>query len=132
MLMVAPRAENAHPLFSRSNLKVNPMTLHTSIGGIDDLEQHLKTVHSTDCLDSRPYTIVSYAQCIDGSIATADRRPLAISGRASMAMTHRLRAMFEGILIGINTVLADNPQGYVEPIGRIRWMTRTVRKGPPT
>jgi 3,4-dihydroxy 2-butanone 4-phosphate synthase/GTP cyclohydrolase II len=110
MVMVAPRAETARPFFLRSHLKVNPMTFPTSIGGINDLEQHLKTVHTTATRNSRPFTIVSYAQCIDGSIATADRRPLAISGSASMTMTHRLRAMFEGILIGINTVVADNPR----------------------
>ena len=52
---------------------------------------------------------VSYAQSIDGSIATRQRRPLPISGPAAMRMTHRLRAMHDGILVGLETVLADNP-----------------------
>lgn len=86
------------------------MTSSPSIRGIDDLDRHLQAVHSAGNHNGRPFTLVSYAQCLDGSIATIDLRPLAISGRASMMLTHRLRASFEGILIGINTLLADNPR----------------------
>ena len=59
---------------------------------------------------TRPFVAVSYAQGIDGSIATKNRQPLNISGRQSLELTHRLRALFGGILVGINTVLADDPQ----------------------
>jgi len=86
------------------------MTSPPSIKGVDDLDRHLQAVHTSGNHNGRPFTLVSYAQCLDGSIATFDRRPLAISGRASMTLTHRLRASFEGILIGINTLLADNPR----------------------
>ena len=80
-----------------------------SIKNLSDLQRcldHLKTSRQL----TRPYIAVSYAQSIDGSIATADRRPLAISGRESMRLTHQLRAIFDGILVGINTVVADDPQ----------------------
>jgi hypothetical protein len=86
------------------------MTSSPSIKSIDDLDRHLQAVHTAGNHNGRPFTLVSYAQCLDGSIATIDRRPLAISGRASMMLTHRLRALFEGILIGINTLLADDPR----------------------
>jgi riboflavin-specific deaminase-like protein len=81
-----------------------------SINSIDDLDRHLQAVHTAGNHNGRPFTLISYAQCLDGSIANIDRRPLGISGRASMTLTHRLRALFEGILIGINTLLADNPR----------------------
>jgi 3,4-dihydroxy 2-butanone 4-phosphate synthase/GTP cyclohydrolase II len=58
----------------------------------------------------RPFIAISYAQSIDGSIATNHRRPLPISGRESLEMTHCLRSIFDGILVGINTVLTDDPQ----------------------
>ncbi|KJE96139.1 riboflavin-specific deaminase/GTP cyclohydrolase II [Capsaspora owczarzaki ATCC 30864] len=57
----------------------------------------------------RPYVVLSYAQSLDGCIAAEKGKPLAISGEASLVMTHRLRAEHAGILVGINTVLADNP-----------------------
>ena len=57
----------------------------------------------------RPFVTVSYAQSIDGSIASRERQPIRLSGQLSMVLTHRLRARFDAILVGIETVLADNP-----------------------
>jgi GTP cyclohydrolase II len=58
---------------------------------------------------SRPYITLSYAQSLDGSITARRGQPLAISGPESMAMTHQLRANHDAILVGIGTVLADDP-----------------------
>jgi len=58
---------------------------------------------------SFPYVTLSYAQSLDGSIAGRPGRPFALSGNESMRMTHRLRALHDGILVGIGTILADNP-----------------------
>jgi len=80
------------------------------IRNIEDLEQNLQLLRSGRLPMNRPFVTISYAQSIDGSIATKDRRPLKISGKSSMMMTHRLRSLFDAILVGIETVLADNPQ----------------------
>ncbi|MDD2901750.1 MAG: GTP cyclohydrolase II [Syntrophales bacterium] len=58
----------------------------------------------------RPFVTLSYAQSLDGSIAARPGRPLALSGSKSMALTHGLRAAHDGILVGIGTLLADNPR----------------------
>ncbi len=58
----------------------------------------------------RPLVTLSYAQSLDGSIAERPGWPLSLSGDQSMVLTHRLRACHEAILVGIGTVLADNPQ----------------------
>ena len=58
----------------------------------------------------RPFVTLTYAQSLDGSIAAPDRRPLSISGEEAMAFTHRLRAAHDAILVGIGTVLSDNPR----------------------
>ena len=58
----------------------------------------------------RPLVTVSYAQSVDGSIATRNREQLLLSGRQSMVMTHRIRATCDAIVIGINTLLVDDPQ----------------------
>ena len=70
------------------------------------LDREVDAWHPSD----RPFVTISYAQSIDGSIATRHRRPLPISGQAAMHMTHGLRALHDGILVGIETVLADDPQ----------------------
>ena len=56
-----------------------------------------------------PYCTITYAQSIDGSIATSAGDFLALSGPESLVMTHHLRANHDAILIGIETVFADDP-----------------------
>jgi GTP cyclohydrolase II len=59
--------------------------------------------------DDRPYVTLSYAQSIDGSIAYRPGRPLALSCNESRVFTHCLRSAHDAILVGIGTILADNP-----------------------
>jgi len=58
----------------------------------------------------RPFIIVSYAQSIDGSIASREKQQIVLSGQKSMVLTHRIRSVCDAILVGIETVLADNPR----------------------
>jgi riboflavin-specific deaminase-like protein len=58
----------------------------------------------------RPLVTVSYAQSVDGSIATRNREQLRLSSSQSMILTHRIRAACDAIVIGINTLLVDDPQ----------------------
>ncbi|PEN15062.1 GTP cyclohydrolase II [Longibacter salinarum] len=58
----------------------------------------------------RPFVTLTYAQSLDGSIAANPQEPLRISGPETLELTHALRAAHEGILVGINTVLSDDPQ----------------------
>lgn len=57
----------------------------------------------------RPFVTLAYAQSLDGSIAGSGRRPLSLSGPSSLELTHELRAAHDAILVGIGTVLSDNP-----------------------
>lgn len=56
-----------------------------------------------------PFVTLTYAQSIDGSIAALRGSPTLLSGAQSMQMTHMLRAMHDAILVGVGTILADNP-----------------------
>ncbi len=57
----------------------------------------------------RPYITLSYAQSLDGSITARRGQPMGLSGPEAMTMTHQLRADHDAILVGIGTVLADDP-----------------------
>ena len=59
---------------------------------------------------NRPFITVSYAQSVDGSIATKSRQPISLSGPGSAELTHQIRACSDAILIGIGTLLADDPR----------------------
>lgn len=58
----------------------------------------------------RPFVTLSYAQSLDGCIAAERGKTTAISGPAALRLTHALRARHDAILIGIGTLLADDPR----------------------
>ncbi|KZV96118.1 bacterial bifunctional deaminase-reductase [Exidia glandulosa HHB12029] len=58
----------------------------------------------------RPWVTLTYAQSLDARIAGAGGKQLILSGKESMLMTHWMRTMHDGILVGIGTALNDNPQ----------------------
>jgi 3,4-dihydroxy 2-butanone 4-phosphate synthase/GTP cyclohydrolase II len=58
----------------------------------------------------RPRVNLCYAQSLDGSLAAARGRPLDLSGSESRILTHRLRAAHDAILVGVGTVISDNPR----------------------
>lgn len=57
----------------------------------------------------KPKVTVSYAQTINGSIAQRSKERLFLSCPEALKYTHELRAANDGILVGINTVLIDDP-----------------------
>jgi diaminohydroxyphosphoribosylaminopyrimidine deaminase / 5-amino-6-(5-phosphoribosylamino)uracil reductase len=59
--------------------------------------------------DKRPHVILKLAVSADDKIAAAGGKPVAISGEAAKARVHLLRAQCDAILVGIGTVLADDP-----------------------
>lgn len=75
-----------------------------------DIEHWLTSVQKSRVQAHRPFVTLSYAQSLDGSIALRACEPLALSGSEALRLTHQLRSMHDGILVGIGTVLSDNPR----------------------
>lgn len=59
--------------------------------------------------DGRPHVILKLAVSADDKIGASGRKPLAITGEAARTQVHLLRARSDAILVGIGTVLADDP-----------------------
>jgi len=58
----------------------------------------------------RPFVIVNCAMSIDGKIALPSRAQTRISNEEDMVRVHTLRNECDAVLVGIGTVLADNPK----------------------
>lgn len=52
---------------------------------------------------------------VDGKIALADGRGIRISNNEDLPRVHQLRAQVDAILVGVGTVLKDNPKLTVDP-----------------
>ena len=58
----------------------------------------------------QPWVTLTFAQSLDGYLATRQKTPLMLSSPPSLIMTHTLRSVHQGILIGSGTLESDNPK----------------------
>jgi 2,5-diamino-6-(ribosylamino)-4(3H)-pyrimidinone 5'-phosphate reductase len=56
-----------------------------------------------------PFTFINAAMSIDGKISTRQRRQVRISGDVDFERMDELRANSDAVMVGIGTVLADDP-----------------------
>jgi riboflavin-specific deaminase-like protein len=58
----------------------------------------------------RPLVVGHLAQSLDGRIATLGGMSRWLSGAEDLLHTHRMRALSDAVVVGVNTVLHDDPQ----------------------
>ena len=63
----------------------------------------------------KPFVLLNSAMTVDGKIATENSQ-LKISGKKDMVRVHQLRKEFDSIMVGINTVIIDNPKLTISKI----------------
>lgn len=74
-----------------------------------------------------PWVIAKWAQSVDGRIAARDGTSKWISGEASREAVHRLRGHVDAIVVGVGTVLADDPSLTARPASE-RDVRRVARR----
>jgi diaminohydroxyphosphoribosylaminopyrimidine deaminase / 5-amino-6-(5-phosphoribosylamino)uracil reductase len=90
-----------------ARLRAAGITVDIGTGAAEAARDH--TGHFRRIRDKRPHVILKLAVSSDDKIAAAGHKPVAISGEAAKARVHLLRAQCDAILVGIGTVLADDP-----------------------
>lgn len=57
----------------------------------------------------KPLVILAYAQSLDGAISYHEKKRLMLSCQESLAMTHELRSQNDAVLVGVGTIISDDP-----------------------
>ncbi len=90
-----------------ARLRAAGIVVDVGLGATEAARDHAG--HFRRIRDKRPHVILKLAVSSDDKIAAAGRKPVAISGDAARSRVHLLRAQSDAILVGIGTVLADDP-----------------------
>lgn len=65
--------------------------------------------YSKRFIKENSYVVLKYAMTLDGKIATVSGDSKWISSEKSRKWVHQFRSQFDGILVGVNTIIKDNP-----------------------
>lgn len=90
--------------------RLNAAGISTHIGECADGASRLIEAFARHSWTRLPFVTAKYAMSLDGKIAARSGDSKWISGEESRQYTHLLRARSDAIMVGINTVLADDPQ----------------------
>jgi diaminohydroxyphosphoribosylaminopyrimidine deaminase / 5-amino-6-(5-phosphoribosylamino)uracil reductase len=90
-----------------ARLRAAGIAVDIGLGAVEAARDHAG--HFRRVRDKRPHVILKLAVSSDDKIAAAGHKPVAISGESAKARVHLLRAQCDAILVGIGTVLADDP-----------------------
>ncbi len=79
------------------------------VGLLENECKRLNKVFNKYMTTKRPYVQMKYAMTADGKIATSRGESQWITSEASRKKVHDMRNALSGIMVGINTVLSDDP-----------------------
>lgn len=83
--------------------------IKTTLGIMGDEVLQLNEAYHHFMTRNRPFIVSTFSASLDGKIATYTGDSKWISNEKARKFSHKLRAEYQAILVGINTVLKDNP-----------------------
>ncbi len=102
--------EDPNPLVRGKGLEdLKKAGLEVEVGILGKECRRLNEAFCKYILEKEPFVILKVAATLDGKIATRDGNSKWISGEASRRFVHKLRNQVDGIIVGIGTVLKDDP-----------------------
>ncbi|MCX5800911.1 MAG: bifunctional diaminohydroxyphosphoribosylaminopyrimidine deaminase/5-amino-6-(5-phosphoribosylamino)uracil reductase RibD [Candidatus Eisenbacteria bacterium] len=87
----------------QQKVKVNVGLLAEEAGKLN--EAYIKWV-----TEKRPFVAVKVCESLDGRIATSSGQSRGLGSEEEIEFAHALRARYDAVLVGVGTVLADNPK----------------------
>ncbi len=100
-----------NPLVSGKGQKeLRKRNISTYAGEYEDEAREINEAYIKYITTGVPFVIAKFAMSLDGKIATRSGDSRWISSSGSRRCVHSLRYVTDAIMVGVNTVLADDPQ----------------------
>jgi diaminohydroxyphosphoribosylaminopyrimidine deaminase / 5-amino-6-(5-phosphoribosylamino)uracil reductase len=107
---VVAAMQDPNPLINGQGLKkLAAAGIKVKSGVLQDKAERLNEAFVKYITQKRPFVTMKAAMTMDGKIATRTKASRWISGERSREFGHRLRHQNDAIMVGIGTLLADNP-----------------------
>ena len=84
--------------------------IKVKVGALEDSLKKINEAFIKYITKRTPFVTVKVAQSLDGKIATRSGDSKWITSDKSRGIAHRMRAEYDAIMVGVNTVLRDNPK----------------------
>lgn len=103
--------EDPNPNVSgRGIARLREHQIDTTVGILRDRAKRVNEAYACWIRTGRPFVTLKIASTLDGKIATSSGESRWISGARARDYTHRLRDRVDAVLVGLGTVLADDPE----------------------
>jgi len=100
-----------NPLVSGKGLKMlEKAEIKTFVGQCEEGVQEINEGYIKFITTGMPFVIAKFAMSLDGKIATQNGDSKWISGEESRKFVYYLRHIVDAVMVGANTVVADDPQ----------------------
>lgn len=100
-----------NPLVNGRSIEIlNRRGIETRVGVLEEECSRLNEVYFKFMRTGLPFVTLKFAQTLDGRIASATGDSQWISSESSRRLAHRLRTLHDGVLVGVGTVLTDDPE----------------------
>jgi len=117
--------KDPNPLMSGRSLKIlKKAGIKIRVGLLQDDLLRMNEIFVKYIRTRMPFVVAKMAQTIDGKVANLQGQSQWITSEKTRGFSHRLRNDFDAILVGVNTVLKDNP--YLNAMSKTKRIKKIV------
>lgn len=99
-----------NPIVSGNGIKIlKEGGIDVSIGVLKDSCDEIIKEFSYSIISKKTYVIMKYGMTMDGKISTSSGKSKWITSEKSRSDVHRLRSHIPSIMVGVNTIVSDDP-----------------------